>query len=129
MYVGIHRRFGANQSHPHLPYYCDTYRRADRQCPHQVHRQYHNVTIIVTCFSPPCLSIRGFEKQVTSTKPECNGKIIFNHIERYLILNVGDSAESLRWKLWDVVTWIFVTVWWYEFISGDTLFLRTFLMH
>lgn len=61
-------------------------------------------------------------------KPECNEKIIFNHFERYLILNVGDSAGSTRWKKRIVFTCMCV-VWWYKFVLSDTLFLRTYLMH
>jgi hypothetical protein len=53
----------------------------------------------------------------------------FNHVERYVILNVGDSAGSLRWMLWSVITWIWVIVWWYEFVLGAPLFLWTYLMH
>ena len=26
-------------------------------------------------------------------------------------------------------TWIYVIVWWYEFVPGDTLFLRTCFLH
>jgi hypothetical protein len=29
-------------------------------------------------------------------KPECNGKIIFNLVEEYLILNVGVTAGSVK---------------------------------
>jgi hypothetical protein len=29
-------------------------------------------------------------------KPECNGKIIFNHVEEYLILKVGDPAGRAK---------------------------------
>ena len=112
----------------HTTTYKTDCRQADRQCSHQVHRQYRNVLILFTCLTPSCLSNGGALKTSYTNETGMQRGNYFQSCWAIFNFKRWRFCKSLRWKLWSVVTCIWV-VWWYEFVLSGNLFLWAYLMH